>query len=76
MQADKTLDTRGMACPMPIIKTKKAMDELKDGEVLLVIADDPGAKEDFPAWCEQTGNKLVSIEEKDDDIYIYIKKGE
>ncbi len=75
MDANKTLDTRGMACPMPIIKTKKAMDELEAGQVLLVIADDPGAKEDFPAWCEQTGNKLVKMEEKDDDIYIYIEKG-
>ena len=75
MDANKTLDTRGMACPMPIIKTKKAMDELEAGQGLLVIADDPGAKEDFPAWCEQTGNKLVKMEEKDDDIYIYIEKG-
>ncbi len=75
MEATKTLDTRGMACPMPIIKTKKAMDELEAGQILLVIADDPGAKEDFPAWCEQTGNKLLKMEEKDDDIYIYIKKG-
>lgn len=75
MDANKTLDTRGMACPMPIIKTKKTIDDLKEGDILLVIADDPGAKEDFPAWCEQTGNKLLKIEEKGDDIYIYIKKG-
>ncbi len=75
MQANKTLDTRGLACPMPIIKTKKTIDELNEGEILLVIADDPGAKEDFPAWCEQTGNELLKMEEKDEDIYIYIKKG-
>ena len=75
MEVNKTLDTRGMACPMPIIKTKRTIDELGAGEVLLVIADDPGAKEDFPAWCEQTGNELLKIEEKGDDIYIYIKKG-
>jgi len=60
---------------MPIIKTKKVIQELQPGEILEVIADDPGAKEDFPAWCEQTGNELLKLEEKENgDIYVYIKK--
>ena len=64
-----------MLCPMPIIKTKKVIQELQPGEILEVIADDPGAKEDFPAWCEQTGNELLKLEEKENgDIYVYIKK--
>ncbi|RKY99338.1 MAG: sulfurtransferase TusA family protein [Candidatus Hydrothermota bacterium] len=75
MEVAKTLDTRGMLCPMPIIKTKKVIQELQPGEILEVIADDPGAKEDFPAWCEQTGNELLKLEEKENgDIYVYIKK--
>ncbi len=74
MEVHKTLDARGFACPMPIVKTKKAIEELNPGEVLEVIADDPGAKEDFPAWCEGTGHKLVKMEEKGEDIYIYIEK--
>ncbi len=73
MEVKKTLDTRGMACPMPIVKAKKAIEELNPGEVLEVIADDPGAREDFPAWCEQTGHILLEIKEEGDVIRVYIK---
>lgn len=74
MEITRELNAVGLSCPIPIIKTKKAMDELKEGEVLLVLADDPGAKEDFPAWCEQTGNELLKIEEEGQVIKIFIKK--
>lgn len=74
MEITRELNAVGLSCPIPIIKTKKAMDELKKGEVLLVLADDPGAKEDFPAWCEQTGNELLKIEEEGQVIKIFIKK--
>ncbi|MCR4428649.1 MAG: sulfurtransferase TusA family protein [Caldiserica bacterium] len=75
MEFTRELNAVGLSCPIPIIKTKKAMDELKEGEVLLVLADDPGAREDFPAWCEQTGNELLKMEEEGKVIKIFIKKG-
>ena len=58
MKYDLELDTRGLYCPLPIIKTKIEMETLEKGGILKVIADDPGAKTDFPAWCRETGNIL------------------
>jgi len=62
MQADKSLDCRGMACPMPIVKLSKAIKEMSAGQVLAVSADDPGFEADVKAWCETTGNLLKSLE--------------
>ena len=56
---DKTLDTKGLACPLPILKTKKALSELPKGAKLEVLATDPGSEPDFKAFCESTGNVLV-----------------
>jgi len=74
MDTKKELNAVGLSCPMPIIKTRKAIEELESGEILLVLADDLGAKEDFPAWCEQTGNELLKMEEEAGVIKFYIKK--
>lgn len=57
--ADKTLDMKGLACPLPILKTKKALSDLPKGATLEVFATDPGAIPDFQAFCETTGNKLL-----------------
>jgi TusA-related sulfurtransferase len=59
MQAQKELDTRGLNCPLPILKAKKALAEMKSGEVLKVVATDPGSVRDFQAFARQTGNELV-----------------
>jgi tRNA 2-thiouridine synthesizing protein A len=56
---DKTLDTKGLACPLPILKTKKALSELPKGARLEVLATDPGSLPDFTAFCESTGNVLL-----------------
>lgn len=56
---DKTLDTKGLACPLPILKTKKALSELPKGAKLEVLATDPGSVPDFTAFCESTGNLMV-----------------
>ena len=61
--ADKTLDTKGLACPIPILKAKKALAELPKGGQLEVLATDPGAVPDFTAFCETTGNKMVEQSE-------------
>lgn len=74
MKADKTLDCIGLYCPMPIVKTAQKIKELKKGEVLEVIADDRGIKQDMPAWCQATGNECLSIEESGKEIKVYVKK--
>ena len=62
MQAQKELDTRGLNCPLPILKAKKALAEMASGELLKVVATDPGSMRDFQAFARQTGNELVEQE--------------
>jgi tRNA 2-thiouridine synthesizing protein A len=59
MHAHKELDTRGLNCPLPILKAKKALADMASGEVLKVVATDPGTVRDFQAFARQTGNELV-----------------
>jgi tRNA 2-thiouridine synthesizing protein A len=59
MDAQKEIDTRGLNCPLPILKAKKALSELQAGEVLKVLATDPGSLRDFQAFARQTGNELL-----------------
>ena len=74
MKADHTLDCVGLYCPMPIVKTSRKMKELKPGEVLEVVADDKGIKQDMPAWAQTTGNEFLGIEEDGGEIKVYVKK--
>lgn len=74
MKADATLDCVGLYCPMPIAHTAKKMKELKPGQVLEVIADDEGIKEDMPAWCKVTGNEMVSMEEYGGQYTLRVRK--
>ena len=59
MDVDKELDTRGLNCPLPILKAKKALADMVSGEVLKVVSTDPGSLRDFQAFSRQTGNELV-----------------
>ena len=59
MQAQKELDTRGLNCPLPILKAKKALADMVSGEVLKVVSTDPGSLRDFQAFSRQTGNELL-----------------
>ena len=61
-QADKELDTRGLLCPLPILKAKKALADMQSGQLLKVVATDPGSMRDFQAFARQTGNELVEQE--------------
>jgi tRNA 2-thiouridine synthesizing protein A len=72
--ADQTLDCSGMACPMPILKTKKAIDGLQIGQVLKMIATDPGSTSDMDAWTKKTGHELVGSEQSGNSYIFYIKK--
>ncbi len=71
---DQVLDASGLACPMPIIKTKKAVDALQPGQILKLIATDPGSVSDVSAWTGKTGHELLGHEEVDGKHVFYIKK--
>jgi len=74
LKADRSLDCTGLYCPMPIIKTASAVAKLGQGEVLEVLADDKGIKEDMPAWCRSTDNEFLGIEEENGIYKVYVKK--
>jgi tRNA 2-thiouridine synthesizing protein A len=70
---DATLDARGLMCPMPIVQLAKKVKELSSGQVLELLADDVGAKEDVPAWANRTGHQMVGQEEDGKVFRFYIK---
>ncbi len=74
MEAVNVLDAKGLACPMPIVKTKKAINELASGEVLEIHTTDKGAKADLSAWAKAGGHELVKFEEADNVFKFWIKK--
>jgi tRNA 2-thiouridine synthesizing protein A len=71
---DQELDCSGLACPMPILKTKKAVDALQMGQVLKMIATDPGSLPDIQAWTSKTGHELLEHEQEGDKFIFYIKR--
>jgi len=74
MEFDKELDARGLNCPLPILRTKKALAELSAGNVLKVIATDPGSVKDMTAFAKQTGNELISSAEAGGEYTFFMKK--
>jgi tRNA 2-thiouridine synthesizing protein A len=74
IESDRELDTRGLNCPLPILRTKKALNELITGQVLKVVSTDPGATKDFQAFSRQTGNALLSASEVAGEFVFYLKK--
>jgi tRNA 2-thiouridine synthesizing protein A len=74
MNADKELDTRGLNCPLPIMKAKKAMTEINAGQVLKIVATDPGSVKDFDAYVKQTGYEMVSSSQGGGEFTFFIKK--
>jgi tRNA 2-thiouridine synthesizing protein A len=73
MHIDKELDTRGLNCPLPILRTKKALTGLKAGEVLKIVATDPGSVKDFQTFCKQTGHQLLSHAEAGGEFTFFMK---
>ena len=71
--ADHTLDTKGLNCPLPILKARKALKEVPPGGTLEVLSTDPGSVADFQAFCRQTGNELVESS-IDDSVYRFLIK--
>jgi len=74
MQFDRELDVKGLNCPLPILRTKKTLSEMTSGQVLHVLATDPGAVKDFQAFARQTGNQLLANAEADQVFEFYFKR--
>ena len=74
MDAHKELDTRGLNCPLPILKAKKALAEMESGQLLKVVATDPGSMRDFQAFARQTGNELVEQSSAADEFIHVLKR--
>ncbi len=74
MQFHKELDARGVNCPLPILRTKKALSDMESGQVLKVIASDPGAVSDFRAFAKQTGNQLLADSDCEGEFVFFLRK--
>lgn len=76
MTIDMELDARGLNCPLPILRAKKALFELEPGKVLQVLADDPGSVQDFQAFSNQTGHELLELKDMQDHYLFVLKKSD
>lgn len=74
MQPDKELDARGLNCPLPILRAKKALSTMISGQVLRIVATDPGSVKDFQHFARQTGNELLSENTKGDEFEFYLRR--
>lgn len=74
MDVHKELDTRGLNCPLPILKAKKALAEMASGELLRVVCTDPGSMRDFQAFARQTGNELVEQSSANDEFTHFLRR--
>jgi len=74
MNFDKELDARGLNCPLPILRTKKSLAEMQSGQVLKIMATDPGSVKDMQAFAKQTGNELLSSAEANGEYMFFMKK--
>lgn len=73
-QANLSIDLKGLSCPMPVLKAKKALDSMSPGQILFIEATDKGSKADIPAMLKRTGNELLETDEKDNIFSFLIKK--
>ena len=71
--ADETLDCSGLSCPMPLLKTKKHIGNMKSGQILEVISTDPGTKNDLPSFAKRTGHEFLGIKEEEGRSKLYLK---
>ena len=74
MTFDKEVDARGLNCPLPILRAKKALNDMQSGQILKIVATDPGAVKDFQAFCKQTGNELVSQSQAEREYSFFLKR--
>ncbi|MDQ6916916.1 MAG: sulfurtransferase TusA family protein [Pseudomonadota bacterium] len=74
MTFDREVDARGLNCPLPVLRTKKALNDMKSGQVLRILATDPAAVRDFQAFAKQTGNALLEHGERDGAFFFLLKR--
>jgi tRNA 2-thiouridine synthesizing protein A len=74
IKADKVMDLKGLACPMPIVKISKGIKEVQVGQVVEAITTDPGALADFPAWARTSGNEILKTEQNGKEIKFFVKR--
>jgi tRNA 2-thiouridine synthesizing protein A len=74
MQHDREVDARGLNCPLPILRTKKMLNDMKSGELVQILATDPASVRDFQAFSRQTGNELVEHGERDGAFYFLLRR--
>jgi len=74
VKADRTLDTLGLYCPIPILRTREEIDKMMMGQILEIIADDPAAEEDLKRFAKRVGHEVVSIQHEDDLLRVFLKK--
>jgi len=74
MNFDKELDARGLNCPLPILRAKKSLNDMQSGQVLKIVATDPGAVKDFQAFAKQTGNALLQHAEAQKEFIFFMKR--
>lgn len=71
---DRELDARGLNCPLPILRTKKSLNDMHSGQVLRIVATDPGSVRDFQAFSKQTGNQLLASTENRGEFVFFLRK--
>jgi tRNA 2-thiouridine synthesizing protein A len=74
MNFDKELDARGLNCPLPILRAKKSLNDMQSGQVLKIVATDPGSVKDFQAFAKQTGNELLSQAEANKEFIVFLRR--
>ncbi len=74
VEVDKSIDCKGLSCPEPILHTKMAINEMSHGQILEMVATDPGSVSDMDAWARRTGNEIVDKSEENGTFRYFIKK--
>ncbi|AXF00165.1 sulfurtransferase TusA family protein [Paraburkholderia hospita] len=74
MQIHKEVDARGLNCPLPILRAKKALADMESGQILRVLATDPGSQRDFAAFSKQTGNEIVEVTTTSDKVFVFLMR--
>lgn len=75
LEVAAVLDTKGLSCPMPLLRTKKEINKINSGEILHIMGTDPGSKNDLPGWCERSGHEFLGIKEESGYTSFFVKKG-
>jgi TusA-related sulfurtransferase len=74
IQIHKEVDARGLNCPLPILRAKKALADMESGQILRVLATDPGSQRDFAAFSKQTGNEIVEVTTTSDKVFVFLMR--